>query len=182
MRDVQKFAQQLKQARQGPRYWTELSKQEFAEGLRRVMGNMNQREFADLLPGKDGDGASEPHVSKLLAGHYNHTISKMNEIAHVLDAAVHICVAGRGSLVRWTIDTGGAKQEIAHSSEADPSETADGLAASESNVTHIETFRRTEASMRRATFMSEDSSGRAFERTEDAAEFGANAQMGGRHG
>lgn len=102
MNEIKKFAQQLLHARQTPEYWTELAKQEFAEGIRRVMGEMQQNEFAEKLGGK-----SEVFVSRLLAGEYNFTLRKMNEIACLLDAAVHVYVAKKNVVLRWSALEGG---------------------------------------------------------------------------
>ena len=178
MGDVQEFAQQLKQARQGHRYWTELSKQEYAEGLRRVMGDMKQCELAELLPGKSGSGVSESHVSRLLAGRYNHTISKMNEVAHELDAAVHICVAQRGSLVRWTIDASGEKQEVARN-QVDLSERVKDSPVGESKVTYIDRYRAEAAT---APISADSSEIGALSRTEVATGVDLEARTGGTRG
>lgn len=85
----------LQRVRQSAGYWTELAIAEFTEGLRRVMGNMKQKDLADAM------GVTEAYVSTVLRGDENFTIQQMNKIAHHLDAAVHIHVAKRDQIVRW---------------------------------------------------------------------------------
>lgn len=96
MNDVERYAQQLKDARQTSGYWIDLAKLEFAEGIRMAMGNMSQAELAKKLGNK-----SAAYASRLLAGEYNFTIRRMNEIANLLDAAVHVYVAKRDVVVEW---------------------------------------------------------------------------------
>jgi transcriptional regulator with XRE-family HTH domain len=93
MRETERFAARLHQARQTSGYWAELAKQEFAEGLRQLMGEMTQREFAARLGEK-----STAFVSRLLAGRYNLTIQRMNEIVGCLGGAAHVTVTRRDSL------------------------------------------------------------------------------------
>lgn len=85
----------LQRLRQSAGYWTELAIAEFTEGLRRVMGDMKQKDLAEAM------GVTEAYVSTVLRGDENFTIQQMNKIAHHLDAAVHIHVAKRDQIVRW---------------------------------------------------------------------------------
>ena len=101
MNEVKKWASQLRESRQTPEYWTALAKLEFAEGIRRIMGGMTQAELAEKLGKK-----SNAYVSRLLAGEYNFTIRRMNEIAKSLGAAVHVYVAKKDSIPEWgTVNT-----------------------------------------------------------------------------
>lgn len=91
------FKSQIAEARRSPRYWTAMSAFQFSEGLRRLMREeeMTQRDLAHLLD------RSEAWVSKLLNGTENLTLQKMNEVAMLLGAAVHVHVARQSSFVEW---------------------------------------------------------------------------------
>lgn len=85
----------LQRVRRSAAYWTELSIAEFTQGLRRLMGDMKQKDLANAM------GVTEAYVSTILRGDENFTIQQMNKIAHHLDAAVHLHVAKRDRVVRW---------------------------------------------------------------------------------
>lgn len=111
----------LARAWDSPEFWNEVAISEFASGLRRVMGSMKQRELAQRL------GVSESAVSQVLSGaEGNYSIERMNRIAAALDAAVHVCVAKRDSLVRWDITPTGPLGEILPGAQEASAWTAGG--------------------------------------------------------
>lgn len=93
--------------RSSPSYWTELAIRQFARGLRQVMGSMRQKDLAEALE------ISESAVSQILKGaEENYSIERMNRVAGALDAAVHVCVAKRDTVVRWDVQSTGPIGEI----------------------------------------------------------------------
>ena len=97
----------LADAWHSPGFWTEVAIGEFVRGLRQVMGSMKQRDLAARLE------VSESAVSQILSGaEENYSIERMNRIAGALDAAVHVCVTKRDSVVKWTVVPTGPLGEI----------------------------------------------------------------------
>lgn len=93
-----KLSTMISEARRSPKYWTAMSSLQFGDGLRRLMKTkgLSQRDLAAMLQ------RSEAWVSKILNGTENLTLRKMNEIAMLLRAAVHVHVAPQDCFVDWS--------------------------------------------------------------------------------
>lgn len=78
-------------------YWQRVAAMEFSGGVREMLARrrMNQRELAESL------GKTEAYISKVLGSGENLTIKQMQRILEPLDAAAHVLVIDRRSILDW---------------------------------------------------------------------------------
>jgi plasmid maintenance system antidote protein VapI len=71
---------------------------EFTEDLCRLMKekNVSRAELAKRI------GTSRAYVTKLLGGDANFTLATMVKLAYALDGAVHVHIADKHAVTRWT--------------------------------------------------------------------------------
>jgi transcriptional regulator with XRE-family HTH domain len=94
-KDLRDFLDQL---RSEPGYWKHFAILQFTTAMARLMKKpprVSGKKLAELL------GVTPPSVSKALSGGENLTIETMTKMAGALNAAVHIHLAKKGTLVRW---------------------------------------------------------------------------------
>lgn len=97
--EAKPFRELLDQLRLQPGYWKHFTILQFTTAMARLMNKpprVSGRKLAGLL------GVKPSGISRALSGGENLTIDTMTKMAGALDAAVHIHVAKKGVIVRWT--------------------------------------------------------------------------------
>lgn len=98
MVDVQKYRSMFEEAQSSVEAWVDGPIVEFTEDLSRLMKeqNVSRAELAKRI------GTSRAYVTKLLGGNANFTLATMVKLAFALDGAVHVHIANKRAVTRWS--------------------------------------------------------------------------------
>lgn len=93
-----KYRRMFEEALSSPEAWMDSPIVEFTEDLCRLMKEkgISRAELAKKI------GTSRAYVTKLLGGNANFTLATMVKLAFALDGAVHVHIADKHAVTRWT--------------------------------------------------------------------------------
>jgi transcriptional regulator with XRE-family HTH domain len=95
---LEKYQRMFDEAWSSPEAWVDGPIVEFTEDLCRLMKekNLSRADLAKRI------GTSRAYVTKLLGGNANFTLATMVKLAFALDGTVHIHIADKQAVTRWT--------------------------------------------------------------------------------
>src|SRR5258705_9047405 len=95
---LEKYQRMFDEAWSSPEAWVDGPFVEFTEDLCRLMKEkgLSRADLAKKI------GTSRAYVTKLLGGNANFTLATMVKLAFALDGAVHVHIADKQAVTRWT--------------------------------------------------------------------------------
>jgi transcriptional regulator with XRE-family HTH domain len=96
--NLRKYQRMFDEAQASPEAWVDGPIVEFTEDLCRLMEEkgLSRADLAKKL------GTSRAYVTKLLGGNANFTLATMVKLAFALDGAIHVHIADKHAVTRWT--------------------------------------------------------------------------------
>jgi plasmid maintenance system antidote protein VapI len=96
--NLRKYRRMFEEAESSPEAWLDGPVVEFTEDLSRLMREkgLSRADLAKKI------GTSRAYVTKLLGGNANFTLATMVKLAFALDGAVHVHIADKHVVTRWT--------------------------------------------------------------------------------
>jgi len=95
---LRKYRRMFDEAQASPDAWVDGPIVEFTEDLCRLMEEkgLSRADLAKKI------GTSRAYVTKLLGGNANFTLATMAKLAFALDGAIHVHIADKHAVTRWT--------------------------------------------------------------------------------